>query len=188
MSHQTLDSTIEPFAALNLRDCYQCGKCSAGCPAAFAMDVLPSRLLRLVQEGNVEKAVRTESIWKCVSCMTCTARCPKSVDCAGAIDTLRQLAFDRGLVPAARRRTVMFQKEFLDNIRRNGRVRELELVGRFKLRAFFNDGNVRALMKDSLLAPKLMRRSKLHFRGSHVKDRGVVQRIFARCMDKGTGT
>jgi heterodisulfide reductase subunit C len=190
MSQPTADPIIDPLADLNVRDCYQCGKCSAGCPAAFAMDVLPSRLLRLVQTGNLEKALRAESIWKCVSCMTCTARCPKSVDCAGVMDAMRQMAYERSLAPAGAsacgsRRTVIFQKVFLDNIRRNGRLRELELVGRFKLKAFLNDGNVRALMKDSLLAPKLMRRSKLHFGGSRVKDRGVVDRIFARCMSNG---
>jgi heterodisulfide reductase subunit C len=176
---------IEHLSGTNLRDCYQCGKCSAGCPMADVMDVLPNRLIRLVQLGQVEKALRTESIWKCVSCMTCSARCPKEVDCAGVMDALRQIAFERGMVPETRQRTLLFQKAFLDNIRRNGRLRELELVGAFKLRAFFRDRNLRALMKDSFLAPKLMQRSKLHFGGQRVKDRAVVGRIFARCMSNG---
>src|SRR5271166_5989050 len=149
-----LDS--ERLSATSLRDCYQCGKCSAGCPMADSMDVLPNRLIRLVQLGQIEKAMRAESIWKCVSCMTCTARCPKSVDCAGVMDALRQIAFERGAVPEARRRTALFQRVFLDNIRRNGRLRELELVGAFKLLAFLHDRSLRHLMKDSLLAPKLM--------------------------------
>ena len=88
-------------------------------------------------------------------------------------------------MPEARQRTLLFQKAFLDNIRRNGRLRELELVGAFKLRAFFRDRSLRALMKDSFLAPKLMQRGKLHFGGQRVKDRGVVGRIFARCMSNG---
>jgi len=179
---------IEHLSGTNLRDCYQCGKCSAGCPMADAMDILPNRLIRLVQLGQAEKALRAESIWKCVSCMTCSARCPKAVDCAGVMDALRQIAFERGVVPEARQRTLLFQKAFLDNIRRNGRLRELELVGAFKLRAFFRDRSLRALMKDSFLAPKLMHRGKLHFGGGapgtpgRVRDRGVVSRIFARCM------
>ncbi len=182
MTASTVDPDIEGLSGTNLRDCYQCGKCSAGCPMADAMDVLPNRLIRLVQLGQVEKALRAESIWKCVSCMTCTARCPKAVDCAGVMDALRQIAFERGVVPEARQRTLLFQKAFLDNIRRNGRLRELELVGAFKLRAFFRDRSLRALMKDSFLAPKLMQRGKLHFGGRRVKDRAVVGRIFARCM------
>jgi heterodisulfide reductase subunit C len=185
MSLPTLDSDLEPLADLNLRDCYQCGKCSAGCPLGGSMDLLPNRLVRLAQLGQIEVALRAESIWKCVSCMTCTARCPKSVDCAGVMDALRQIAFERGLAPVARRRTVLFQQAFLDNIRRNGRLREIDLIGRFKLTVFFRDGNVRLLVKDSLLAPKLLKRNKLHFGGSRVKDGGVVERIFARCMTNG---
>jgi heterodisulfide reductase subunit C len=185
MSQPIVDPNLETLADLNVGDCYQCGKCSAGCPVASCMDILPNRLLRLVQSGHIEKALGAASIWKCVSCMTCTARCPKSVDCAGVMDALRQMAFERGLAPPARRRTVLFQKAFLDNIRRNGRLRELELVGTFKLKAFLGDGNLKALMKDSLLAPKLLRRSKLHFGGSRVSDRGVVDRIFARCRYSG---
>jgi heterodisulfide reductase subunit C len=178
----TDELSIRHLSGTNLSDCYQCGKCSAGCPMAHVMDVLPNRLIRLVQLGHGDKAARAESIWKCVSCMTCSARCPKSVDCAGVMDALRQFAFEEGIVPLARRRTLLFQQAFLDNIRRNGRLRELELVGAFKLKAFFQDGSVSALLKDSFLAPKLMRRGKLHFGGNRVKDRAVVSRIFARCM------
>ncbi len=173
---------IEQLSGTSLRDCYQCGKCSAGCPMADSMDVLPNRLVRWLKLGQSEKAIRAEAIWKCVSCMTCAARCPKSVDCAAVMDALRQVAFEQKAVPAARRRTVLFQKAFLDNICRNGRLRELELVAAFKLSAFLGDGSLRALMKDALLAPRLMRRDKLHFGGQRVKDRAVVGRIFARCM------
>ena len=94
------DLGIQQLSGTNLRDCYQCGKCSAGCPMAETMDVLPNRLIRLVQLGQAEKAMRAGAIWKCVSCMTCTARCPKSVDCAGVMDALRQIAFEHGAAPS----------------------------------------------------------------------------------------
>jgi heterodisulfide reductase subunit C len=163
------------------RDCYQCGKCSAGCPLADRMDVLPHQLMRLVQIGRIERALQSAAIWKCVSCMTCSARCPKSVDCAGVIDTLRQSAVQRRMASKERLRTVVFQKAFLDNIRRNGRLREVELIGRFKTRAFFEDKNLPLLFKDAMLAPQLMKRRKFHLRGQRVRDRGVVRRIFEKC-------
>ena len=174
---------IEKRAHTSVRDCYQCGKCSAGCPMAEQMDLLPNQLIRLVQMGRADKAVRSESIWQCVSCLTCSTRCPKSVDCAGVLDALRQLSVEQDCVAARHRRTVLFQQAFLANIRRNGRLRELELVGEFKTRGFFHDLSVPLLFKDAMLGPKMLARRKLHFLGGRVKDRGVVRRIFDRCQN-----
>ena len=131
-----------------VRDCYQCGKCSAGCPMAEQMDLLPNQLVRLVQLERIGRAVRSEAIWMCVSCMTCSARCPKSVDCAGVIDALRQRAVAEDAISPERRRVVLFQRAFLDNVRRNGRLCELSLVGAFKTKALLGDGNIPPLFQD----------------------------------------
>jgi heterodisulfide reductase subunit C len=172
---------IERLAATKVGDCYQCGKCSAGCPAAGQMDLLPNQLLRLVQLGRLDRALQSQAIWKCVSCLTCSARCPKSVDCAGLIDALRQTAVNRGLVSQERMRTILFQREFLNNIRRNGRLCELELIAAFKTKAFFRDWNIPELFKGAWLAPKLAVRKKLSLRGQPARDCEVVDRIFKRC-------
>ena len=166
---------------LDLQNCYQCGKCTAGCPVAESMDVAPNQLVRLVQLGLIEKARRSEAIWQCVSCQTCSSRCPKSVDCAGAIDALRQAAIQAGEIPTAQRRTVLFQQAFLDNIRRNGRLREIELVAAFKTKAFLGDLSIPFLFKDAMLAPKMNAKRKLHLAGERPTDRGIVERIFNRC-------
>lgn len=176
------DSHQPEQLAVELRACYQCGKCSAGCPVSDGMDLLPHQLVRLVQLGRWDRALRSEAIWQCVSCLTCATRCPKSVDCAGMMDTLRQLCLERGLASPGQQRTIVFQQAFLDNVRRNGRLAELELIAAFKTRSFWNDLSVPLLMKDALLAPKLMRRGKFHLRGEKVKDRQLVERIFQRCQ------
>ena len=163
------------------RNCYQCGKCSAGCPVAERMEMAPNRLIRLVQVGHIDKAVTALSAWECVSCQTCTTRCPQRVDCAGIMDALRELSIIGSSDTAARNRTVIFQRAFLDNIRRNGRLNEMDLVGRFKTRAFLSDLNVPLLFKDALLGPKMMRRGKLHLHGQKVRDPKVVARIFEKC-------
>lgn len=178
---------VEALAHTNVGDCYQCGKCSAGCPVAERMDMLPNQIVRLVQMGLVDKAMRKEAIWLCVSCQTCATRCPKSVNCTGVMDALRQLSFENAVDIPAIRRTVVFQRAFLNNIRRNGRLNELELVGVFKTMAFLKDISIPFLFKDSLLAPKMMRRRKFHLVGEKVRDRGVVDRIFARCLAEGEG-
>src|SRR5512135_3886722 len=134
--------TTNPLAHIAVEGCYQCGKCTAGCPVAERMTTTPNQLVRLVQLGRAETAASARAIWECVSCQTCTTRCPKSVDCAGLMDALRQIAYESGLAPAPARRTVLFQKAFLQNIRRNGRLNELELIAAFKTRGFLGDLSV----------------------------------------------
>ena len=163
-----------------IEECYQCGKCTAGCPVAQHMDSPPTKIIRLLQLGEMEGALRANSIWQCVSCQTCSTRCPKSVDCAGVMDALRQAAFARGIAPPEQRRTIVFQKAFLDNIRRNGRLNEIELIAAFKGEVFMRGRSVKFLLEDAGLAPQLQRRRKLHLRGERVRDRGVVGRIFER--------
>jgi len=174
--------TIEALSGARVGNCYQCGKCTAGCPVADHMDLMPNQLIRLVQMDLIGRALVSQAIWLCVACQTCSARCPKQVDCAGVMDALRQLSVENGLEAPGQRRTILFQKAFLDNIRRGGRLREVELIGRFKTRAFLRDLNIPFLMKDALLAPRLLRRGKLHLRGEKVCDRAVVERIFVRCL------
>jgi heterodisulfide reductase subunit C len=147
------------------------------------MDVLPNQLIRLLQLNQLDKILNCDAIWLCVSCQTCTARCPQNVDCAGVLDALRQLSVQRQSASLTQKRIWSFQQAFLSNIRRNGRLNELELIGVFKSKSFADDWSVPGLFKDSLLAPQLMRRGKFHASGQKVKDRAVVRRIFDRCLE-----
>jgi heterodisulfide reductase subunit C len=174
---------LEPAAGwFSAADCYQCGKCTAGCPVADRMDLMPNQIVRLVQLGQMDKALGSEAIWECVSCQTCTTRCPKLVDCAGVMDMVRQLSVERATPAPAQSRTILFQKAFLRNIRRNGRLNELELVGAFKTSAFLEDLEIPFLFRNAMLAPRLGVRGKLKLNGAKVRDRELVERIFERCL------
>jgi len=81
---------VEKIAGQKLLACYQCGKCSAGCPMASHMDILPNQIIRLAQLGLEEKLLASNAIWNCVSCMTCNSRCPKSVRIAEVIEAIRE--------------------------------------------------------------------------------------------------
>jgi len=86
---------IETISGENLLACNQCGKCSAGCPVAFSMDLLPSQVLRLAQLG-IEEMLGSQTIWTCASCLTCVARCPKGIDLPRIMEALRQISMERG--------------------------------------------------------------------------------------------
>jgi len=82
---------VEKMSGQNLMACYQCGKCSAGCPVVSQMDILPNQIVRFAQLGLSEDLLESEAIWICASCMTCNVRCPKGINIAEVIEALRQI-------------------------------------------------------------------------------------------------
>jgi len=88
---------LEEISGQNLMDCYQCGKCSAGCPVAESMDILPNQIIRLAQLGLLEEALNSKTIWLCASCIICTSRCPKGVDVARIMEGLRVMILRKGV-------------------------------------------------------------------------------------------
>jgi len=82
---------IEEMSGQSVMACYQCGKCSAGCPMIESMDILPNQVIRLVQLGQIEDVIGSKTIWLCASCFSCSARCPKNIDLAKLMEALRLL-------------------------------------------------------------------------------------------------
>ncbi len=84
--------------------CYQCGNCTAGCPVAFAMDIPPHQVVRLLQLGQEERLRQATTMWLCLSCLQCYSRCPKGVDISRIMEALRQVSLRRGEDPVEVRR------------------------------------------------------------------------------------
>jgi heterodisulfide reductase subunit C len=82
---------IEEYSGQDLMACYQCGKCAAGCPVAFAMDMLPSQVIRYAQLGLVDQLLDSKTIWLCAACQTCYSRCPKGIDLSRIMEALREI-------------------------------------------------------------------------------------------------
>jgi heterodisulfide reductase subunit C2 len=95
LSAETLKSEwvrrVEEYSGQNLLACYQCGKCSAGCPVAFKMDLLPSQVIRLAQLGQAGELLNAEAPWYCASCQACYSRCPKGLDLPRIMEALREI-------------------------------------------------------------------------------------------------
>lgn len=125
-------SQVERLSSQKVSRCYQCGKCTAGCPAAYDMDLGPRRVMRAVQLGLREEALTSSTIWLCLFCQTCSARCPLDIDIARVLESLRLLAVAEGKAPAEKD-VALFHRLFLQSMRRWGHAYELALSAQFNL-------------------------------------------------------
>lgn len=123
---------VERLSKQKISNCYQCGKCSAGCPVAFAMEYPPSMIMRMIQLGLHSEVMSSNTAWYCVSCETCTARCPREIDIAKIMDTLRIMA-QSGKYKVSDREIPMFDWIFLKSIEITGRIYELGLIGAYNM-------------------------------------------------------
>lgn len=70
--------------------CYQCQRCSSGCPTAGAMAIPPARMMRMAQVGLADRLASDASIWRCLGCDSCTQHCPHGVSVRQLVEMLRQ--------------------------------------------------------------------------------------------------
>ena len=153
-----------------LSQCYQCGKCSAGCPAAYTMDEPPNRIIRLLQLGLYERALARNSYWVCSSCEMCTARCPRNVEIKETMELLRHEAYRRGIARGVK--TVpAFHRAFLKTVEWFGRLYEPGLI-------MLNNILSGRLFKDFKAAPGMFFKGKLKLFPAGGADKRAVRRIF----------
>ncbi len=146
-----------PFHAA---ECFQCRKCTNGCPASFAMDIFPDQVIRLAILGQKEEVLRSRTIWVCASCETCSTRCPNGVRIAELMDYFKEMAVRAG-IPAALPQIVAFHQSFLQNLKLTGRVFEGALLPAFWLRS----GQTKSMLKSGGLRKELKQGVKLLFKG-----------------------
>ena len=72
--------------------CMRCGKCSASCPSYEEMEYHPHEFVYLVERGDVEKLLASESLYKCLTCLACVERCPRGVEPAKVVEAVRLIA------------------------------------------------------------------------------------------------
>src|SRR4030066_2304510 len=101
---------VEELGGQKVSACFQCEKCTNGCPLVFAMDIVPHKLIRSVHLGLKDEVLNSDTIWVCASCETCTTRCPNGIDIARLMDTLKEIALQEGVAENA---SAAFHRAFL---------------------------------------------------------------------------
>jgi heterodisulfide reductase subunit C2 len=175
-----LSGEVQEATGISTLECYQCGKCSAGCPLSSEMDYPPSYLMRLLQTGDPdleEKVLRSFTIWVCLTCEICYVRCPMSIDIPKIMDFLRAKSLKEKKANPKARDIIAFHKAFLKSIEKTGRLFELGVVGQYKA-ATLN------ITQDMALAPKAFAKGKLHLFPELIKDRKNISSIFSKTIKK----
>lgn len=174
IERNSLAASVEKNTTVKAQKCYQCGKCSAGCPVADEMDYPPSMVMRMLQTettANDEKLLKSHSIWLCVTCEMCLSRCPMEIDIPSMMDYMRQKSRSEHKENPKAKNIIAFHKSFLKSIKNTGRLYELGLILDYKMQSL-------NLTQDMALGPKMFSRGKLHIFPEKIKDTAHIAKIF----------
>ncbi|MBW2336823.1 MAG: 4Fe-4S dicluster domain-containing protein [Deltaproteobacteria bacterium] len=172
---------IEAQGPFQAAACFQCRKCTNGCPVTFAMDLYPDDVIRLVILGQQETVLGCRTIWVCAACETCTTRCPNDVKIAELMDCLKEMAVQEG-VPSPQPQILTLHETFLNNIKKRGRVYETTLLPAYllksgKLLEMWNSGTWRYDLK---LGRQMFSKGRLPLRPQSIKGKKEVRKILTR--------
>ncbi|MCJ7666556.1 MAG: 4Fe-4S dicluster domain-containing protein [Actinobacteria bacterium] len=160
---------IEP----KIYNCYQCGKCTAGCPLSDVFEYKPNQIIRLVQSGRIDSIIKSNSIFLCLSCEICSSRCPQDVHIATIMNFIRNEAWkaDRFKIKSIAR----FYKTFLRIVGTTGRSFEPGLL----MSLNFLSGR---LFNDMDLALDILKKRKIRLLPEFIKGRKHITKIIKKYM------
>lgn len=88
-NEKMLRDTVLRISGVNPRKCMKCGKCSGTCPNYDKMEYHPHQFVSMVEKGQIEKLMASDSIFQCLSCMACVERCPRGVEPGKLVEAVR---------------------------------------------------------------------------------------------------
>jgi heterodisulfide reductase subunit C len=165
-----LKRIVEEMSGVDLGVCYQCRKCSAGCPVAGAAKSAPSEIIRRLHLGAGDELLQSGLVWMCLSCETCYGRCPMQINFPAVIDALRSLSIAKG-TKAPKGNMPLFNRMFLQNVRIFGRSYDLSMIAGYKL----GSGKI---MDDAEKFPAMLGKGKMAVLPPSGADKKTVRRIF----------
>ncbi|MBN1146116.1 MAG: 4Fe-4S dicluster domain-containing protein [Anaerolineales bacterium] len=160
--------TISPALAQRIQEelgqnvylCYQCAKCSSGCPMSEFFDWQPNQVMRALQLGQEDIALESKTPWLCASCQTCSTRCPQDLDITSIMEFLTREALARGKTPPVYQ-VRLFNEAFMREVHIWGRFYEPGLMAEIKMRSFFHDP--KSLFEDIDLYTRMLAKLKVSF-------------------------
>ena len=167
---------VEGVSGEKIATCFQCERCTNGCPVTFAMDIVPHKLIHMIHLGFRDEVLQSNTMWVCAACETCTTRCPNDIDIAHMMDSLRQIA-ERTGVEIAEKHISFFHSKFLSTIKKHGRLYELGLTLGLTLNQRKSLGD---LLEDAKLGWEMFKRGRLGLLPHNIRATRKVRDIFRR--------
>lgn len=91
------------------------------------MEYPPRKIIAMIRAGMRDEVLSSNSMWFCLSCYTCTARCPRGVKPTELAHALESLANQQGFKIRGTS-TPNLYRSFVGSIRGNGRVHEFGMM------------------------------------------------------------
>lgn len=155
----------------NAQLCFSCGTCSGGCPAVYTMEYTPRQIMRMVELGIKDRIFKSNTIWVCAGCHSCTTRCPRGVEISKVMAALKSIALRNGY-PQREPGGPAWYNSFMEVIRNYGRVFEPELMLKYNLKKTKNPIELaKALLKDAPMGLEMFRKGKLILLPDKIKHR-----------------
>ena len=161
-----------------IKECIQCGICSASCPVSFAMDYTPRQIWELLRSGQLKKALNSHTVWLCSSCYKCAVRCSTGIPFTDVMYGLKRLGIEKKMNQKGISGPI-WASTFLSNVRRYDKITDLFVMIMFMVKkqpfrilsiipeswAMFTKGRV-PFKNLAMLVPKTI---KYYFTRSDVK-------------------
>jgi len=185
-SEKAWSQSIAMETGIRTASCYQCLRCSNSCPVSTFMDLKPHQVVRLVQLGQRDTLLGCSAIWVCLSCEMCSTYCPNEIDVAGLMNHLKNSVIVSRKKPAELE-IAAFHEIFLDVLTKHGRMNDLQLLQRFKLKTLMQ-GHIpdkEELSGDIGLALELLKKKRLKLFPERSRASSEIRRIVKLYGHKG---
>ena len=160
---QKWSRAVAAESGIRVTSCYQCLRCTNGCPVSTLMEIKPHEVVRLVQLGRRDELLESSTPWICLSCEMCSTYCPNEIDVAGLMNYLKNTVVSSLKKPALYE-VAAFHEAFLSVLGRYGRMERLRTPwGVFKWKSLLNQGppGRKEMIEDMSLAWSLLKRGRL---------------------------
>ena len=156
--------------------CVQCGTCGGSCPSGPDMDHTPRQLFALINAGERDIVLRSNTPWYCVACYYCTVRCPKEIPITELMYALKRVsvlhkAYDDSKAPD-------FSKVFIRWVEQFGRSFEVGLMGVHMIRH-----NPLGAFKIVDMAVGMITKGRMAFTPTRIHGMSGLKRILAKAKE-----